>query len=206
MDIGSYAQIDQAIKSTGMRDAEFAKHLRGLAKSGDVSEALASDSKTAAFAGALKMLTFGREAARNPMALLTAPMAVEMVEAGSLSWQELFTGKPVHNQGKSSEWGGGGMDPMSMTKAPAAAHTTYEQLGMEYPVGPGKTRDLEGNQGTIGRAAGAREGLALAVAQQKVGRENLVFDHKKQAEHQMARILIRLCQERYGKTLAPRKR
>lgn len=113
----------------------------------------------------------------------------------------------MHNEGKDSKWGGGGLDPASMTKAPAAARETYQQLGMEYPVTD--QEKLETTTGTKEQAHELQErekDMLLGWLNQRVGRENLVFKDKQKAGSQMARILIRLCQEWSGKKLAPKKK
>lgn len=194
MDIGTYAKIHTTIKDLGMTDAEFARHMTSLIKTGKVSAELASNPRHAAFAGALKKLMVGREATRNPMALLTGPMALELVASGSLTWKELFTGQQR----------GGGADPMSMKGAPRAARKTYDQLGLAFPVlDPEK---LEKRRGTAAEAEELQErekDMLLRWLNEKAGQQNLVFKDKQTAEIAVTRLLIELCREWYGKKLLP---
>jgi hypothetical protein len=205
MDIGSYEKIHSTIRSTGMSDAEFARDMTELIKTGAVPAALASNPRTAAFSGALKKL-MDREATRNPMALLTAPMGLEMVASGSLTFEELYTGKPVHDQHRPprDQRGGGGTDPMSMKGAPRAARTTYDQLGLEFPVlDPEKQEKRRGTPEEAEELQEREKDMLLRWLNEKMGRENLVFNDKQTAQLAVTRILIDLCREWYGRKLAP---
>jgi hypothetical protein len=125
-EVGTYPEITKDVagimKDTGMNDKEVAQAIMTLARGGRLSPKL---SEHTAKMGGVAMLMFGREAARNPATVVMAPMALQLIAKGKMSWKDMLSGSRSQH--------GGGAFPMSMEGAAAAARGLEAELAGEAP-------------------------------------------------------------------------
>jgi hypothetical protein len=128
------ADIKRLMKDTGKSEKEVSEALRELVRGNALPAGF--EKETESMAG-LAMLLFGREAARNPTTLATAAMTAELVAGGEMTWASAMAGSTTEF--------GGGMFPMSMEGAQAAAR------GLRAEDASGNPADVDG--GTVASRA-----------------------------------------------------
>jgi hypothetical protein len=131
-------QVAGLRRATGMTDSQLANAMRGFIRTGTLPPALAPHSTEI---GRMTLLMFGRESARSVGNVALAPMTLELIGSGKMSFHEATRGNEGYHvptgaagaggagagsspggwrpQGGAEGWGGS--YPMSMQGAPAAA-------------------------------------------------------------------------------------
>jgi hypothetical protein len=143
--IGTYPEIAQELedlrKSTGMTDAQFAGAARRLVATGQVPARMQQHS---VLLGRVVALMFGREGARDTRVVAHAPMTMDLIMRGDMSFDEAFRGY----EGDPTRVGGRGAFPTSMKDASAATRgLAAEEAGIRPREVGGSTearrRELE---------------------------------------------------------------
>ncbi|WP_410597531.1 hypothetical protein [Amycolatopsis sp. lyj-23] len=119
---GSYPDIAAEFAKTGIDDRQLAAHLHEFLRTGVAPRELTAEQ--AGLLGHASWLMFARESHRNRRNYAMAPMTVELVKSGAMTWQEAFA---AHESGPGRRRGGRGMFPMSMEGAERAARELNPQ-------------------------------------------------------------------------------
>lgn len=117
MSSGSYPDIAAEFAKTGIDDRQLATHLNQLVRTGVAPRQLTPEQ--AQLLGHVSWLMFARESHRNRRNYAMAPMTLELVQSGRMTWQQAFTEHEAG--GPAPRHGGRGMFPMSMEGAEGAA-------------------------------------------------------------------------------------
>jgi hypothetical protein len=126
---GEYGDIARGIAASGLTNREVAEQLRDIVASGQLITAKSQHGrKHADLINRTALLMFGRESIRNPANVAMAPMTLDLVARGNMSWTEAFAG----HEGDAARHGGRGAFPMSMQDAVSA--TRDNAVADERPV------------------------------------------------------------------------
>lgn len=119
--LGTYQQINKALRDTGLHDSVIAQALRKYTRSRKFPTLFTAEQRT--LLAHLHWLMTVRESARRTANLAMAPMTIELVRRGQMTWQQAFT----EFRGRDDRRGGGGFFPMSMKGAAEAARGLFER-------------------------------------------------------------------------------
>jgi hypothetical protein len=149
-------QVDDIRRATGLTSGQLTNMVRTFARTGTLPPALDAHRSQIA---SLTLLMFGRESARSTANLAFAPMTLDLMGQGQMTWNEATRGHEGHVDAAGNVRGGalgfGGAFPMSMQGAPEAAAELERQR-----------RAQEG-----GRALRPRPARAQALARELARRE-----------------------------------
>jgi hypothetical protein len=157
--VGTYPAISKELEvlaqgSGGLSNAQLAQGMQELIQTGKLPDALAAQpgedlntrkqkKKLQKKLTRLTWLMFGTESERNPATIATAPMTLELIAKGKMSWQDAFDSKPMSStDGKYV--GGGGAFPMSMKDAvPASRRVDQDANPQTFPKRNGEVATAE---------------------------------------------------------------
>lgn len=108
--IGTYPEIAAELRTTDVPPARLAAAMRRLAATGRVPRGM---EQHAQLLGRVTALMFGREGARDTRVVAYAPMTLDLIMRGEMTFHEAFAGYE-HDP---SRTGGRGAFPQSMRKA-----------------------------------------------------------------------------------------
>ncbi|MDA0182771.1 hypothetical protein OJ997_20835, partial [Solirubrobacter phytolaccae] len=128
-----YPAIATALQGAKLSDREIAAQLRDIVARGEL---MTENKKHAQLINRVAVLMFGRESIRNPGNLAMAPMTLDLIARGDMSFTEAFAG----HENDPERHGGRGAFPMSMRDAvPAARDNAAEDdrpVPGHGPAGP----------------------------------------------------------------------
>ena len=131
MNIGEYQDLIPRLKDTGMDNKAIAVTMRTFVQTGTLPRSLKPEDQ--ALISNLTLLMFGRESHRNPGNVAMAPMTLDLIVSGKMSFNNAFG---IHEPGGADpRRGNRGQFPMSMEGATAAARGLAAEE--ERPI-PGK--------------------------------------------------------------------
>lgn len=117
--IGSYPEMADAIKASGMSDTRFALMIRSYAATGKLPEGLSQQHGD--MVAQMAYLMFVRESHRNQGNVSMGPMTLDLIRSGNMTFDEAFKAfEPTEEGGKPTKPMGRGAYPMSGVGAPAA--------------------------------------------------------------------------------------
>lgn len=117
--IGSYPEMADAIKASGMSDTRFALMIRSYAATGKLPEGLSQQHGD--MVAQMSYLMFVRESHRNQGNVAMGPMTLDLIRSGNMTFDEAFKAfEPTEEGGTPTKPMGRGAYPMSGIGAPAA--------------------------------------------------------------------------------------